>query len=548
MRAKKSFLRILIIVLSGLGFAGIGGAEDIPKLCPLNPAFTDYINVQRSMVSSDSEGHFFGYIPSPILPEIHTSGELEAGFAHDPMYDMRDPDGDGNQADSLLTPVKAQGECGSCWAFATYGSLESQIKEFLIVDEDFSEDNLKHRHGFDWGPCEGGNIKMSSAYLSRYDGPISESDDPYDESQYSEYCIDCSPVRYIDNVVFLPVRSNVNDNTYIKQAILDHGGLYTSLFYQSSSYNPGDYTYYYNGSGLSNHAVVIVGWDDSKVITGAPDNGAFIVRNSWGDGWGDGGYFYVSYYDTEIVFSSLAYFDEKTESGLDFNKIYYYDKLGWTASLGYGPITWGANWFIPDSDGILTAVGFYATHSNMSYEINIYDEFNGSSFSDLRFSQTGTVMYSGWYTVKLDQEVAINKNDGFGVVIRFNTPGYNFPVPIEMPIAGYSSGATANPGESYISPSGSSWSDITDYPYYANTNICIKAFSKDLDLCEGDFDRDRDVDGSDLAIFAADFGRTDCDTAPFCEGDFDRDNDVDSSGLAIFAADFGRTDCPPCPE
>ena len=54
MKAKKSFLRILIIVLSGLVFAGIGGAENIPKLCPLNPAFTDYMNVQRSMVSSDT--------------------------------------------------------------------------------------------------------------------------------------------------------------------------------------------------------------------------------------------------------------------------------------------------------------------------------------------------------------------------------------------------------------------------------------------------------------------------------------------------------------
>jgi len=57
--------------------------------------------------------------------------------------------------------------------------------------------------------------------------------------------------------------------------------------------------------------------------------------------------------------------------------------------------------------------------------------------------------------------------------------------------------------------------------------------------CEGDFD---DVDGSDLAVFAADFGRTDC--SGDCEGDFDGDNDVDGSDLATFAADFGRTDCP----
>lgn len=62
--------------------------------------------------------------------------------------------------------------------------------------------------------------------------------------------------------------------------------------------------------------------------------------------------------------------------------------------------------------------------------------------------------------------------------------------------------------------------------------------------CEGDFDGDSDVDGSDLAVFAADFGRTDCGTGLECEGDFDHDNDVDGSDLAVFAADFGRTDCP----
>jgi hypothetical protein len=62
--------------------------------------------------------------------------------------------------------------------------------------------------------------------------------------------------------------------------------------------------------------------------------------------------------------------------------------------------------------------------------------------------------------------------------------------------------------------------------------------------CEGDFDGDGDVDGSDLALFAADFGRTDCDQADPCNGDFNGDGDVDGSDLAVFAADFGRTDCP----
>jgi hypothetical protein len=71
-----------------------------------------------------------------------------------------------------------------------------------------------------------------------------------------------------------------------------------------------------------------------------------------------------------------------------------------------------------------------------------------------------------------------------------------------------------------------------------------ESFLVQVPYCEGDFDRDSDVDGSDLAVFAADFGRTDCVDESDCEGDFNADGDVDGSDLAVFAADFGRTDCP----
>ena len=65
-------------------------------------------------------------------------------------------------------------------------------------------------------------------------------------------------------------------------------------------------------------------------------------------------------------------------------------------------------------------------------------------------------------------------------------------------------------------------------------------------ICKGDFDQDGDVDGLDLAVFAEDFGRTDCNQPNVltCEGDFDGDGDVDELDLAVFVADFGRTDCP----
>ena len=80
----------------------------------------------------------------------------------------------------------------------------------------------------------------------------------------------------------------------------------------------------------------------------------------------------------------------------------------------------------------------------------------------------------------------------------------------------------------------------TDFGWYIDDIRLPGVF---LIPCEGDFDNDGDVDGSDLAIFAADFGRTDCSLQNCCNADFDNDNDVDGSDLAIFAADFGNTNC-----
>ena len=102
-------------------------------------------------------------------------------------------------------------------------------------------------------------------------------------------------------------------------------------------------------------------------------------------------------------------------------------------------------------------------------------------------------------------------------------------------------------GEEYVRGTNPLLSD-TDGDGY-NDYKEIQAGSDPLDensvpTCPGDFDHDGDVDGSDLAVFAADFGRTNCATSPPCEGDFDLDGDVDGSDLAVFAADFGRTGCP----
>ncbi len=461
--------------------------QEKPQISSLSSDFIDYSNQQRSKKSSTAtkkaiENVHTGYIHSPLSAEKHKpeSGTwlkvLSRQTINESLYDMRDPNNDGNRADSLLAPVKEQ-YAGNCWAYATYGSLESQLKQYYGIDQDFSVDKLTTHNGFDWSGYNGGNMDMSAAYLTRHDGPTSDNED--------------DPLRYVDNIIFLPVRSSVHDNSYIKEAIKKYGGLYTVFQWSDSSYDASNYAYFYDDPDDSfndvNHAVVIVGWDDQKMVPGAPGTGAFIVRNSWGELWGEDGYFYVSYFDESLAFIRLVGFDDTAESSFEFDEVHLYDELGCQSSLGYGSTAaWGANRFLPDKDGFIKAISFYALRSNMTYEIKIYDEFNGVSFYNQLLSQEGALNYGGWHTIILDQEVPIQLGDDYTVVIKFATSDYNYPVPIETPIQNYSSGATANPGESFISGDGNNWSDVTNY--YSNTNICIKAFVSDQATTPSEFE------------------------------------------------------------
>ncbi len=112
-----------------------------------------------------------------------------------------------------------------------------------------------------------------------------------------------------------------------------------------------------------------------------------------------------------------------------------------------------------------------------------------------------------------------------------------------VPIAGDGTQGSEDRFRSYDLPSGMS------LVRYVRVEAIYSGFDLDAvgavhtNRCAGDFSCDQDVDGSDLSVFAADFGRTDC--TGDCEGDFDQDQDVDGLDLSAFAADFGRTDCPP---
>ncbi|GAF82584.1 unnamed protein product, partial [marine sediment metagenome] len=200
---------------------------------------------------------------------------------------------------------------------------------------------------------------------------------------------------------------------------------------------------------------------------------AWIVRNSWGTAWGENGYFYISYYDSNIGQSNASFINAEEPD----STIYQYDPLGYVGNVGYGTSTaWGANVFTATSNERLTSVAFYAATVNTSYEVYIYDTFSAGSFSDFLGSKSGTVTCPGYYVIDLDSSVGLTSGDDFAVVVKFTTPGYNWPIPMEYPISGYSDAATANPGQSYVSSDGTSWTDITSI--WSNTNVCIKTIAR----------------------------------------------------------------------
>ncbi len=433
---------------------------------PNNPHFEEFIaSGEYSHLPVADDGHILGYIPLPVQLPVQEIGEETSLSPHsllgvtDTYFDLR------NTGD--VSPVRNQGSSGSCWAFATYGSMESS----LLVDNDsrdFSENNLKNASGFDISPNIGGNGYMATAYLSRWAGPVKESDDPFVATSTS------SPTglavqKHIQDVDFLPA-----DIGTIKQEIYNHGAVYTSFYYSGSGFNDTYDSYCYGTSNSANHAVTIVGWDDNysaaKFNITPAGNGAWIVKNSWGTGWGANGYFYLSYYDKTALAENVAF--HNAEPTNNYEREYSYDSLGWVGSYSY---TWGANIFTAADSETLNAVSFYTPAPNSSFTIQIYTGVSSNpTRGTLVTTQTGTIDFAGYHTVDLNKVVPLTKGQKFSVVLNLNTSNA-YPMAVEYPYSGYSSKAAATVGQSYLGFNGTSWVDSTSVQ--TNMNVCIKAFT-----------------------------------------------------------------------
>ena len=209
-----------------------------------------------------------------------------------------------------LPPVKNQGSCGSCWAFATVGPLECNIKIEDGITVDLSEQYLVSCNTDGYG-CNGGWWAHDYHQWKegrRKDGVGAVMEDDFGYVGYDASCKPCDHAYLIRDWGFVGSEHGVPSVDKIKQAIKNYGPVSSAVYANTAmqSYNGG----IFNGcsGGQVNHGVVLVGWDDAQ-----GDNGVWFMRNSWGTGWGeDEGYMRIPYGCSDIGYAA-CYIDYKPQ-------------------------------------------------------------------------------------------------------------------------------------------------------------------------------------------------------------------------------------------
>jgi len=409
--------------------------------------------------------------------------------------------------EGFVTGVKNQRNTSLCWAFSLASNLETSLLTREQKYYDLSEEQLAYfwanrvndplgntpndkitRTQSDYHGT--GNGRVASFFLSTWSGMTTEEKVPFQSSSVTwpdSLAYDTS--AYMEDAIF---SQYTVERT--KQLLMEYNSVSAMIYMLDNYYYPDTASYSCPQSGLVNHAVTIVGWDDTyskenfPSASGVKNDGAWIVKNSYGKNWGKNGYFYLSYEDQSItnLVSNTASTSE------EYNNNYFYD------GAAAGTVTFPGNTI---NNGYYVSNIFKATagngkdeelgeivtavpQDNTDFQIQVYTDLKNTSDPT-----SGTPAYAepvdytqplaGIHTIHLNTPVKIPQGTFYSVVIRIPDGSNKFYVEkTTTSTSWFTATAGIDPNQSFFSTSGKKWYDAGNQ---YNCCFSVKAHTKTLD-------------------------------------------------------------------
>jgi len=329
-----------------------------------------------------------------------------------------------NEVAGGLPSVKNQGGCGSCWAFATVGALECNIKIIDGIEEDLSEQYLLNCNRDGWD-CGGG--WWAHDYHQWKDdacdsvGAVLEAELGYVAYETACACPYTHPYT-INDWAYIGSPGGVPSTQALKQAIYTYGPISVAVSASGAMQAYGGGIFTGCSSSDINHGVVLVGWDDNQ------SGGIWIMRNSWGSGWGEGGYMrmpygcaYIGYGATYVNYFGGAYLRADTCIGWAPFDVQFEGLSGLEVD------TWC--WDFGDGDSAWTQHPFHCFETPGLYDIKVEIEAGTDTRSRTRYGYIAALadtMYAS--EVSVDPEVNVVEVTVYAVN---NAPIRDFRIPVE---------------------------------------------------------------------------------------------------------------------
>lgn len=455
----------------------------------------------------------------------------------------------------FVTPIKEQ-QYNDCWALAGTESFETKLLKLGYPVTEMSYDHANasstiqvNGKGWQRKYRDGGFTNIYPGYLTSWQGGAEVADVgeiDFSMFQYSDEMTNANTkygttkLRYLDGV----------DSNEIKQAIMDNGAVTASYATSNRCFNNAGTTYFmpqsYDGD-YTGHTISIVGWNDNfnkykfANNTGVlpQNNGAWLVRNSWGDNNTMGGYFWLSYEDKYIFgekYSPNFTIEEVVEISDDMTMLQN-ERYGATYSFNYvdsNDITFINCFDFDENSRTLNNVIFETKSNGADYEVYYIPVDNGTPANDeskWKLISSGKVTYSGYQSVDTNGYVAPLGRGAIGIRI-ITESGESSQLGVGEWLTNSTKKTFINDsryGDSYIKYDGTT-SDLLDW-YKLNNNdllggtFVIKAVALENDnIMKGDTNFDKVISVVDSTLVQKYIiGNTDFDGTQIYNADYDGD-------------------------